>query len=448
LDQAERQTVRPLDLVAPKVVAAIGSAGIPEPEHGATGRFALFIRDLSGGGSQKMSLVLAKALAQRGHEVDLVLTRREGSLSGVLPEGIRVIELARSPEPLGRLYALAADPGALPAMLGPALLPIRPLQSLPYLPALVRFLRQSRPDVLVASLPPQNLVALWAKQLAGVHTRVIVREHSHLSLDSRESREWRDRLLPPLVRRSYPAADAVVAVSEGLAEDLSQLIAMPRERITTVYNPVVDPDLLTREIGAPDHAWFAPSAPPVVLSAGRLARVKDFPTLLRAFARVRASREARLVILGEGRGPQKTDKRRAELLSLAEELGIAKDVMLPGFVSNPLSYMAHASVFVVSSIHEGLSNVLVEALACGCPVVSTDCPHGPAEILDGGRYGALVPVGDAGALAAAIERTLANPPSRADLRARAALFSVERAVDQYLRLLLPGSGPARTVDHR
>ena len=408
----------------------------------------MFLRDLSGGGPHKKSLVLAKALAQRGHKVDLVLSRREGSLSGAVPEGVRVVELARSPEPVGRLYALAADPGAIRAMLRPALLPIRPLRSLPYLPALVRFLRQSRPDALVASLPPQNLVALWAKQLAGVHTRVIVREHSHLSLASRASREWRDRMLPPLVRRSYPAADTVVAVSEGVAEDLSQLIALPRERITTVYNPVVDPGMVAGEIESPDHPWFAPSAPPVVLSAGRLARVKDFSTLLRAFARVRACREARLVILGEGPRPQKTAKRRGELLALAAELGIVDDVMLPGFVNNPLSYMAHASVFVLSSLREGLPNVLVEALACGCPVVSTDCPHGPSEILDGGRYGALVPVGDAGALAAAIERTLDQPPSRADLRARAALFSVERAVDRYLRLLLTGTRRQHATENR
>src|SRR5690606_4100549 len=185
-----------------------------------------------------------------------------------------------------------------------------------------------------------------------------------------------------------------------------------------------------------EHAWFQPDAPPVVLGVGALTEQKDFPTLIRAFARVRARRPCRLMILGQGKTPEDTAARQAELRFLAKGLGCADDLELPGFVQNPFKYMARASLFVLSSRYEGLPGVVIQALACGCPVVSTDCPHGPAEILAGGRYGRLVPVGDDAALADAIAATLAAPPAAAMLRARAGLFSVESAVDRYLELLL------------
>jgi glycosyltransferase involved in cell wall biosynthesis len=184
-----------------------------------------------------------------------------------------------------------------------------------------------------------------------------------------------------------------------------------------------------------------------VLGVGRIGRQKDFATLIRAFARVRAQRAARLVILGEAKNAAKHAERVARLRELAEQLGVAADVELPGFAANPFAYMARAAVFALSSRYEGLGNVLIEAMACGCPVVSTDCPVGPSEILAGGRYGRLVPVGDDAALADAILRTLDEPPAAALLRARAGDFSVERAVDGYLAALFDGdtdaASPAR-----
>jgi glycosyltransferase involved in cell wall biosynthesis len=176
------------------------------------------------------------------------------------------------------------------------------------------------------------------------------------------------------------------------------------------------------------------------MSAGRLGRAKDFPTLIRAFARVRAARPARLVIFGQGKSEAKTAKSIARLLALAGGFGVAADVALPGFVANPLAYMARAATFALSSINEGLPGVLIQAMACGCPVVSTDCPSGPAEILAGGRYGRLVPPGDDKALAQAILATLEAPPPPALLRERAGYFSVARAVAQYERLML-GEAP-------
>jgi glycosyltransferase involved in cell wall biosynthesis len=243
------------------------------------------------------------------------------------------------------------------------------------------------------------------------------------------SLRWKHRFLPPLARRTYLMADAIVAVSEGVAQDLVAHAGVSRERITKIYNPVVTAELLVRAKEPLDHPWLKPGEPPIILGTGRLVSPKDFSTLLRAFARVRAQRKSRLIILGEG-------NRRNELEYLAQKLGVSNDVALPGFVANPCAYMARASVFVLSSAWEGFGNVIVEALACGCPVVSTDCPNGPSEILGDGAYGPLVPVGDDAAMADAILAILESSTESGRLQARAAEFSAERAVDDYLDVLL------------
>jgi glycosyltransferase involved in cell wall biosynthesis len=252
---------------------------------------------------------------------------------------------------------------------------------------------------------------------------------NHLSQSALKAHRRPRRFRLSLARHFYPRADAIIAVSNGIADDLAQVTGLPRERITTIYSPVITPELQEKARAPLDHPWFAQGSPPVLLGVGRLVPQKDFPTLLKAFARVRAVRKARLVILGEG-------IRRMELETLVRELGVAADVTLPGFVANPFPYMAGASVFVLSSAWEGLPGVLIEAMACGCPVVSTDCPSGPAEILDGGAYGPLVPVGNDEALAKAILSVLETPPDPERLRVRAALFSVDRAADRYLEVLL------------
>jgi len=280
-----------------------------------------------------------------------------------------------------------------------------------------------------------NLVALWARRLAKVSTRVVVSEHITLSPGMKENlkkRQWRWRFLPPLVHRMYSWADAIIAVSSGVADDLSLTTSISRECITTTYNPVVTPELFSKAQVPLDHPWFTPGNPPVILGVGRLCEQKDFPTLIKAFARVRAKRDARLIILGEA----KHSEYRTELTTLAAQLGIADDAALPGFVANPFAYMARTAVFVLSSAWEGLPSVLIEALACGCPVISTDCPSGPAEILENGKYGPLVPVGDDVALADAICSVLNTPPNRDWLRARGAMFAVDHVADQYLEVLL------------
>jgi glycosyltransferase involved in cell wall biosynthesis len=280
-----------------------------------------------------------------------------------------------------------------------------------------------------------NIEAVLARRLAGVKTRIIVSERNALR-GGHLQHGWPARFLPALIRRAYDQADAVVAVSDGVADDLAAWSGLPRAQIATIYNPVVTEELRRLQREPIDHPWFQPGAPPVVMSAGRLGRAKDFPTLIRAFAQVRRLRPARLVIFGKGKSEAKTAKSIAGLQALAAELGVEGDVALPGFVANPFAYMARAATFALSSINEGLPGVLIQAMACGCPVDSTDCPSGPAEILAGGRYGRLVPPGDDKALAEAILATLEAPPPAALLRERAGWFSVERAVAQYERLML------------
>ena len=399
----------------------------PAPSH-----IAFYLPELTGGGVQRRTLTLAGELAGQGHRIDLVLCQAEGTLRDQVPPQVRVVCL--DPEPLwrARCAALAADPKGLASLTLPVLLAKKPSRSLAYLSSLARYLRNERPHALLAAKPHPNLEAVWARNLAHAETRIVVSERIALSGKVSTSRMWKRRYLPPLIKRTYQMADGIIAVSQGVADDLAAVTSIPRGRISTIYNPVVGPELLEKAAAPLDHPWFAPGSPPVVLGAGRIHPDKDFPTLLRAFARVRKQRPARLMILGEAR----RDERHKALLELAEELDIAGDLVVPGFVGNPYAYMSRAAVFVLSSLWEGLPGVLIEALACGCPTVSTDCPSGPREILENGDYGVLVPMGDDAAMAEGILATLADPPDKDRLRARGAEFGIERSARQYLELLL------------
>jgi glycosyltransferase involved in cell wall biosynthesis len=229
------------------------------------------------------------------------------------------------------------------------------------------------------------------------------------------------------MRWTYPWADGVIAVSSGVADDLAATIGLSRDRIDFIYNPIDTTAVRQRAEEPFEHPWLAPGEPPVVLGVGRLTAAKDFSVLVRAFAELRTQRRARLVILGEG-------ELRPDLQALIAELGLPKDVIMPGFCDNPFVWMRRAEVFVLSSAWEGLPGTLIQAMACGTPVVSTDCPSGPAEILEKGKWGRLVPVGNAGALAQAILATLEDV-TRPDVASRAADFSIDSAVDGYLRVL-------------
>jgi glycosyltransferase involved in cell wall biosynthesis len=398
---------------------------------------AIFLRSLvGGGGAERMMVTLAGAFAARGHRVDLVLGRAVGNFLAEIDPGVRVVDLGvRTILPV--LGPLLRHPREGVHLL-PAFVSKTPPRALGCIPALTRYLRRERPEAMLSALNHSNLAAVWARRLAGVPTRLVVSERNTLSVRAERSQDRGLRALPAMIRRFYPWADAVIAVSDGVADDLARVAGIPRERIVTTWNPVVSPALAEAAARPLEHPWFRPGEPPVVLAAGKLRPQKDFATLLDAFARVRASHAARLVILGEG-------PEEGALRVRARRLGISADVAFEGFVENPFAFMARAAVFALSSAWEGLPAVLIQAMACGCPVVSTDCPSGPAEILERGALGPLVPVGDAAALADAIARVLAQPPDRERLRRRAQDFSVERVSQRYLDVLLPpraAAGPA------
>ena len=224
----------------------------------------------------------------------------------------------------------------------------------------------------------------------------------------------------------FPAASKVVAISRGVAENVAAVVGVQADKITMIYNPTCAPDIGTLAEVEPEHPWFSDDGPPVVLGVGRLVSQKDFSTLIDAFRHVRANRPYRLVILGDG-------PLRSALEARIARFGLDDCVSLPGWVANPFAFMARAALFVLSSRHEGFGNVLVEALACGCPAVSTDCPAGPAEILEDPAL--LAPVGDAEALARVMQRALDEAADKAALRANAARFSVERSIDGYETLI-------------
>jgi glycosyltransferase involved in cell wall biosynthesis len=251
--------------------------------------------------------------------------------------------------------------------------------------------------------------------------------HNTMSQSTPQQGALAGGLWPHLLRTFYPWASCVVAVSHGAADDLARTSGLPRNRVRVVYNPVITPSIMALARQKPDHPWFAPGQPPVILGVGRLTKQKDFPTLIRAFAEVRRRRPARLIILGEG-------EDRPLLESLVGELGLSDAVALPGFRENAMAYMAGSALFVLSSAWEGLPTVLIEALAAGTRVVSTDCPSGPREILQEGRLGVLVPVGDVAALAEAMIDTLDRPGSSVPPDALTA-FTRDAAVDHYLSLI-------------
>lgn len=395
---------------------------IPPPSR----KIAIFMRSMQGsGGAERAMLNLAHGLYDQGHRVDMVMARKTGHFLDEIHSAIRVVDLnvGSARESLLSLPRLGRDAWFWAQMV----LASKPHFALGALPKLARYLRREKPDVLISAMDYPNAVALAAKTLTGNEIPVIATAHSTLSAEIASTKRRRIKAQLEVARRFYPRADALVAVSRGVADDLAQVLGNP-DNIATIYNPVVSPDLATKAAQPLNHPWFSGEGPPVILAVGGLKPAKDFATLFRAFAIAHRERPMRLLVLGEG-------KLRQDLTDLASQLGIAGDLQMPGFVDNPYQYMARSALMAVSSIYEGLSMVLVEALACGCPVVSTDCPNGPAEILENGRYGTLVPVKDEGSLAAAMLRNLEVACDKDLLKERAQDFSIELATRQYLELI-------------
>ena len=357
---------------------------------------ALFAPSLRGGGAERVMLSLSMGLAERGMLVDLVLVRAEGEYLGQVPKEVRLIDLNSHRTALCFLRFL-------------------------------RYLRQERPDVIVPALTPANVVALTAKLLFLKDLRVIVRQDNMFSEEFHYG-SFKERWVLRLLKWLLPVSDEIVSVSQGVSDDLCSVVPSISEKVTTIYNPVVRRVHHEEAMASVEHPWFSDENIPVIMSVGRLVKQKDHPTLLRAFAQVVTSRPARLVILGEG-------PERRHLIALAERIGIARQMDMPGFCVNPFAYMSKSRVFVLSSRYEGLGIVLIEAMASGTPVVSTDCRSGPREILEDGKWGSLVPVGDWRAMAEAIVETLDNPIPSDQLISRASAFSADASIDRYLEVL-------------
>ena len=367
----------------------------PEPRSSRVSRVAFFTLNLAGGGAERTVLDLAGGIARRGWLVDIVVAHATGPYIDSIPKGVRLVDL----------NVLRIEVSHL---------------------SLRRYLRRERPAVLISTLPQADVVALAVRRFLHQDTPLVVRVASTVSQDAARSHLLR-RATMMLWRRLLPSADAVVANSVGATEDLERYVPSLRWPVRTIHNPAVWPHIAKQAAEALEHPWFSDELP-VILSAGRLLRAKGHETALRAFAEVVKSRPARFVILGAG-----PDQER--LVGLAHALEIAHLVDFAGFQINPFAYMARAAVFVLASSYEGLPNVLIQAMACGTPVVSTDCPNGPREILAGGKWGRLVPVANWRALAAAILHTLDVPVDRDALIARAGVYDGESSVDRYMALL-------------
>lgn len=357
---------------------------------------SVFLPALEGGGAERVMLHLAEGFAQRGFKTDLVIAEAFGDYLDQVPSSVRLVDLQAT----------------FPVILSKTL-------------ALRRYLQQEQPVVLFSALDILG-ASFWARWRTQVPTRIVMCVQTYLS-----SQFQYDPIRPiaklrsQMVRWLYPKSDALVAASCGTAADLAQLTDVPLTRIRVIYNPVITPEVVKKIQEPLDHPWFAPGEPPVMLGVGRLVMQKDFFTLIEAFAQVQQQVPARLMILGEG-------EQRPQLEALIQSLDLSDVVALPGFVENPYAYMRSAAVFVLSSRYEGFGNVVAEALATGTPVVSTDCPSGPSEILAEGKYGKLVPIANPKAMADAILDTLNHPISLDTLKQRSLDFERDRIVDQYL----------------
>jgi len=366
---------------------------------------AIFMPSLDGGGAERMMVALASRFAQRGHAVDIVLAMARGPFLAEVPAAVRVVDLGCSR----------------------VLSSFRPL---------LRYLRRERPQAVLSTLNHANVISLAASCLAPAGIRFAVREANVIwsppapgEAKGRNihSGNLRDAFLPPLMRVLYRRADAIIAVSDDVQDDLRTFIKGIGRKVVTIPNSVTPWDIVAKSHEPLHHPWFGPGRPPVILSIGRLTGQKDHATLIRAFHLLSRDTDARLLILGEG-------EERPNLERMVGELGLGEKVGLPGFADNPFAYLRHAAMFVLSSRFEGMPNVLLQAMACGAAVISTDCPGGTAAILEHGKWGELVGVGDVEALAAAMRKVLSRV-SGPDTTLRAADFGIDRAADAYLQVL-------------
>ena len=383
---------------APKLVTS------PTDDLGARQSVAILLPDLRIGGAERVALNLGHFLLDEGYRVTFVLREETGEYLAQLDQRAGLVALG-APRIRNAIKPLA------------------------------EYFRREKPAATLAFMWPLTVVAVAAKALARSQTRLVVTEHTTWSRSELVRRARSRFVARATMSLAFRRADAIVCVSQGAADDLARFARIRRSNVHAIYNPIVGDSQSSGTAGLscePQSWWDGPHKR--ILAVGTLIPLKGFTSLLRSFAEIRATLKAKLLILGEG-------PARQELEDEVRRLQLDGDVFLPGSVQDPTPYYARADLSVMSSETEGFGNVLVEALACGTPVVSTDCPSGPREILGNGEFGKLVPVGNSGALVEAILETLRSPLPADVLRSRARVFSVKSAGMQYRALLFPQSQP-------
>lgn len=352
-----------------------------------------------------MTLHLAEAFLKRGYQVDLLVMNRVGEYIDQVPAGVEMIHLSKQ-------KASAA------------------------IPAMISYFRKRQPDVICSAKDYLNVLVILAKKLSFTKGQLIVSSRVHLSEQAR--RHPASKRMKKWVAHTYRFADHIVGVSNGVAEDIQSITQL--SNVHTIYNPVLTADLEEKMNKQVDHPYFKDEKKKVFITVGRLHEQKDYSTLIEAFALVRERHsEVRLLVVGDG-------EERKALQKMVAEKELVDDVSFAGFQNNPYAYMKQADVFVLSSLYEGFGNVIVEALATGTTVVSTDCPSGPGEILEQGRSGYIVPVGNSDELALAMETALLQPMDPDKLKARASAFTVAACADEYERIIKTASNPLKLRD--
>lgn len=360
-----------------------------------------FIPNLQIGGAERTVVRLSNKLTELDHNVEVVVTTDQGELKSEFNREVDIINLGVKTIPN-----------------------IGVLSSVPHL---IKFFKNSSPDIFVSFMKHSNIAALIAHQFVPGAGPIIISERNPPSQTLNNNHKLRKVTILSLMKICYPHADAITSLSNGVAKDLAACIDIDSRNIQTIYNPVYNSKLVGMMNEEVHHRWFENNDLKTVIGVGTLKPQNDFSTLISAFSMVIKRRDARLIIVGEG-------EQRNELETLVQRLGLEQVVELPGQINNPFPYMKEASLFVSSSAWEGFGNVIVEAMACGCPVVATDCLSGPREILQDGEYGPLVPVGQPDKMADAIITTLDNPPSSKKLVERAQTFSADRITKEYISL--------------
>jgi glycosyltransferase involved in cell wall biosynthesis len=365
-------------------------------------KISIVLPHLQGGGVQRMRIHLANEFINKGFKVEFILFQECGELLDLVPNDAKIFDLNSD-----RLIK-----GLFP---------------------LVKYLNKQKPDAVLAAMWPLTVITILACFLCKTRPRVIISDHSTLSESSLYRKGINSFLIRITMILTYPFADQIIGVSDGVVEDLRKLTGLSLPQASTIYNPAAPSKETVNNYKRNANLWKNKKVKKII-AIGRLKPAKDYPTLIRAFDVVRRSINAELLILGKG-------PERKEIELLINELNLKEYVHLPGFKKHQFAYLKGADLFVLSSAWEGFGNVIVESLACGIPVVSTDCKSGPAEILQYGKYGRLVPVGDHKTLAYAILEELDKEHDPEILKQRASDFTVDKIAAQYLCLLFPKYNP-------